>query len=220
MDSKHIPFSEMGKGSTVVNFVLDKSGSMLAVKDATIAGFNEYITSLKNDGIKYRFSLTMFDTAVEKYWIGVPVEFVKELDADSYQPNGGTALYDAVCKSIDDLEKSIATNDKVLMVIMTDGEENSSREYTQAQFKARVERLQATGRWSFVFMGANQDAWGNAQQWGFYRGNVTIFNSTSTGTSAAFTVTSLNTRNFANSADTSTNSFFSEEDKTTLSSSL
>lgn len=217
MDATHIPFKKPGeKGSTVVNFVLDKSGSMAEVREATISGFNEYIQGLKMDGGKYRFSLTMFDTSVEKHYIGVPVGLVKNLDLDSYRPVGGTALYDAVCKSIDDLEHSISESDKVLMVIMTDGEENSSQEFNQQTFKARVERLQSTGRWSFVFMGANQDAWANASQWGFKQGNVAVYNATVTGSASAFAVMSSNTRGFGASSAANTSAFFSDEDKVTL----
>lgn len=197
-----------------VIFVLDKSGSMESVIDATISGFNEYIGTLQKDtDIEYVFSLTLFDTSIQYPYRNINIKEVKPLDKDSYQPNGGTALYDAVCRT---LVGGADLSQKTLVVIMTDGEENSSKTYTQDHFKDMVEMLKKTEHVSFVFLGANQNAWANAAKWGFTQQNVASYNSTDKGTKVAFFAMSANTRNFAESSGTTTSDFFSEKQQQDL----
>lgn len=199
------------KKTTVVNFILDMSGSMTNVWDATIDGFNEYVQGLKNDGSDYRISLTIFDTVVENPYTNVPIEKVKELTRKVYHPRGATALYDAVCSTVNKVHESANSNEKHLVVIMTDGEENSSREYSSKDMKALKEKLTAEGNWTFVFLGANQDAWATAQNWGYDQMNVASYNSTTLGSRAAFSNMSASTINFARSADTNTQAFMSQD---------
>lgn len=209
------------KTKTLVNFILDKSGSMSSVWDATISGFNEYLNTLRKDGNEYDFSLTLFDTEINKREVNVPIKTIKELDRLSYVPSGMTALYDATCNTIDEVKKSIKKGIKVLTVVMTDGEENSSKEYTQEQFKNKVKELEKTKMWSFIFLGANQDAWLNAQKYGFQAGSVATYNSTQAGTRAVFTMMASNTATAASSKDFSrggggVGDFFSTTDKDAL----
>ena len=139
------------KSETLVNFILDKSGSMSSIVDSTISGFNEYISTLKNDGNKYSFSLTFFDTDVKQTYKNESISKVDKLDKENYTPDGMTALYDAVCRTIDEVKNTVKKDQKVLTVIMTDGEENSSKEYTQEQLKTKIGECEKTGNWSFVF---------------------------------------------------------------------
>jgi len=80
---------------TLVAFILDKSGSMVACEDATVSGFNEYIGTLQKKKEKFLFSLTLFDTEVTHPHVNTPLKDVKELDRESYRPDGMTALRDA-----------------------------------------------------------------------------------------------------------------------------
>lgn len=204
------------KVDTLVNFILDKSGSMQVIKDATIKGVNEYITSLKKDGNSYSFSLVMFDTESRKYCLNKPIASVKDIGPEDYVPGGWTALYDAVCSSVKDIEATIKANQKVLTVIMTDGEENSSKEYTQENLKDTIKRLEKTGKWSFVFLGANQDSWANASKIGISHMNTANFVASDKAMGQTFSAMSCNTRAFASNDTLGTNAFFSAQDQTNL----
>lgn len=197
-----------------VAFILDKSGSMGSIEGATMEGFNAYISKLREDtNIDYRFSLTLFDTEVRVKYSNERLEDVRKLDRDSYRPDGGTALYDAACETLLKLESD---GRKTLIVIMTDGEENSSKKYNQEQFRDFVRLLKGTGVVSFVFLGANQDAWANAQKWGFEKQNVAFFNATTAGATRSMNMMASNTSAFMAASNTTTDSFFSKADQDEL----
>lgn len=196
--------------ATHVFCILDKSGSMGFIQKATIDGYNEYIGGLKETP-DAKFYLTLFDTVVNQKVKGVAIKEVTKLDTDGYRPEGGTALYDAVCETLAAAKDKVDEKDKALVVIITDGEENSSREYSQKDFKKMVEELQDKGNWTFTYLGANQDAWANARQWGFKKGNVATFHSTSTGTTAAFASAAVNTVNYVNLRAMSTTDFYASD---------
>ena len=136
---------------TIVNFILDKSGSMETCKDETIIGFNKYVQTLKKKAKKgtMQFSLTLFDTVITKPYIAVDISKVKPLNVETYNPNGWTALYDA---AVDTIEAVSAKVDKmkektaVLTVIMTDGMENSSTKHNQDCLKDLVSKLKKEGK--------------------------------------------------------------------------
>lgn len=202
---------------TLVNFILDKSGSMQSVCEATISGFNEYIQSLKKDKKnKYDFSLVLFDTNIIKQHVNTPIEKIKPINKETYNPDGWTALYDAVCSTIDAVQKTVTKNQKVLTVIMTDGEENSSKEYTQEQLKKRVSELERAGKWTFVFLGANQDSWLNAQKFGISKQNTSNFQATDVGMARSMQILTNNTAMFASASSGQTEDFFSPQDQDTL----
>lgn len=204
------------KKKTIVSFILDKSGSMSVCRDATISGYNEYISTLKKDTkAVYDFSLTLFDTNVETRHRAIPIGEAPELTEKTYVPDGGTALYDAVMRTINGLAGK-AEKSKVLCIIMTDGGENASQEYTQKDLFNKVKELEKTGKWSFVFLGANQDSWATAQSFGFAQANVANFNTTGAGMRNAFMTMVVNTSAFASPDNQVMDSFFSQEDKIKL----
>jgi uncharacterized protein YegL len=205
-----------GKAETLVVFVLDKSGSMSSVEAATRSGFNEYIGTLKKDKqSKYAFSLTLFDTEVTKRYTNVRLAEVEDLDSKNYRPDGMTALYDAVMQTVNETAKSVTDDQKILCVIMTDGEENSSKEYTDKDLKQRIKELEGKN-WSFVFLGANQDSWAVGQKFGLARGNVVNFVASDAGVAKSFATVARSTSMYACSADLNTQSFFSEKDREDL----
>jgi len=202
---------------TLVTFILDKSGSMSSVAQATISGFNEYVDTLRGDKkSKYAMSLTLFDTTVEKVYANEEIKDVPELSSTNYRPGGGTALYDAAVQTIKETEKSLKTGQKVLCVIMTDGQENSSKEFTDKDLKEAMARLEKKGNWTFVFLGANQDSYAVAQQFGLSAQNVSNYNSSDIGTRGTFSKMATNTTMYAASASLNTQSFFSKEDQQDL----
>ena len=145
------------KKEMLVCFVLDETGSMLEVKEETIIGFNEYIKTLKKRKENVLFSLTTFNSScVKLVHKEVKIGKVSPLTDETYRPNFFTPLYDAIGQTIRGIEKE--PKRQVLFVIMTDGEENASKEFSQkGVFDLITEKTKAG--WTFVFLGANQDAW-------------------------------------------------------------
>ncbi len=205
------------KSETLIVFILDKSGSMGSIQDATISGFNEYVGTLRKDkNTNYSMSLTLFDTEFEQRYSNTPLSKVADLSRENYRPDGSTALYDAACTTMADTAKSVEKNQKVLCVIMTDGEENSSKEYTDKEMKAKIKELEKTGHWSFVFLGANQDSYLVGKKFGLSAQNVANFNATGASAGMVMRTMATNTVMYAASANNTTADFFSKKDQDDL----
>jgi uncharacterized protein YegL len=141
--------------------IIDESGSMQSIKTAAINSVNETIQTIRAAQKKYEdqehyVSLVSFNDDVKAIYECVSAEEVKELTAESYQPDCCTALYDAMGISLNRLRKKVAEDDKVLVTIVTDGYENASKEYSGKAIKALVDELKGKG-WIFAYIGANQD---------------------------------------------------------------
>lgn len=208
--------SESGK-TTVVHLLLDTSGSMGSVREATINGYNEYIHSLKEDGGKFKVSLTLFDSdmqgklRLEKRYDTVNVDDVPELTPETYTPNGGTPLHDAFCMTLKDVKDR--DDEKYLFVVLTDGYENTSKEYTAKDMSKLKKKLEDKGNWTFIYLGANQDAEKTAAQFDFSASNVSNFNATQKGTGMAFATLSVATRSYSASPVMNTSAFYTDTQK-------
>jgi hypothetical protein len=178
------------KPKQVICFILDKSGSMETIQDQAISGFNEYINTLKAQNVDANFTLTLFDTqSIDTPYDNISLRNVHALNKDIYRPNAGTPLYDAVVETVEKLEDRVSKikgKAAVSVVIMTDGEENSSRKHNEKCLRDLVDKLTKKGNWTFAYMGANQDAWSNAARFGIGMGNTLSWNSTIKGTNIAF----------------------------------
>ena len=165
--------NDQEKQSVLVNVILDKSGSMASKAVDVVEGFNAYVAGLlQEEQANYLFSLTLFDTAVIHSCVAIPLKNVKLLDSKSYRPGGNTALNDAIGITVRKVEHDNSAVDKIVTVIMTDGEENSSREWSLDGVRALIEQKEKEGRWTFIFMGAGLDAWAQGQAYGVKQGNV------------------------------------------------
>ena len=141
--------------------IIDESGSMQSIKTAAIDSVNETIQTIRSSQKKHEdqehyVSLVTFNDDVKTIYECVPVDEVKELTAETYQPACCTALYDAMGISLNALRKKVAEDDKVLVTVVTDGYENASKEYSGKAIKALVDELKTKG-WVFAYIGANQD---------------------------------------------------------------
>jgi len=146
---------------------------MASKTNDVIEGFNAYVVGLgKEDQVNYLFSLTLFDTQVAYRHVAIPLPEVKKLDGKTYQPGGNTALNDAIGITVRKVEADQPKVDKVVTVIMTDGEENSSREWTHDAVRGLIEQKEKEGTWTFVFLGAGLDAWHQGRSYGVQAANV------------------------------------------------
>src|SRR5213076_3329044 len=116
------------------------------------------------------FSMAQFDfngdrdRILEVLCTGAPVAGVKPLASATYLPRGTTPLYDAIAQMIHQVDKSGVAYDRTVFVIMTDGLENASIEYDKKKLHDLIEEKEKTGRWTFVFLGADQNAWAEASK--------------------------------------------------------
>jgi hypothetical protein len=169
--------TEQQKKRVASAIVLDESGSMATVRTATISGVNEWLGDQRlNSETLMDVCLVRFNSQVRGNLTVVPVATLADLTHETYQPHGWTALLDAVGTAIRQLETYDA--DAYIVLIVTDGVENHSREFTAAQIRELVTQKEATGTWAFTFLGANIDAWAVAQNLGMQRGNVAQFAAT------------------------------------------
>ncbi len=164
-----------------IAFVLDRSGSMESCRDAAIEGFNRFLKEQQQVEGLAKLTLVLFD---DEYLVpanALPVAEVVPLDHETYIPRGSTALLDAVGRTIDELGTRLAALPEpdrpaqVIVAILTDGEENSSQNYTWHQLAAAIKRQTEQYRWTFLFLGANQDAIATAAQMNIAAGNAATY---------------------------------------------
>ncbi|WP_375562008.1 VWA domain-containing protein [Bernardetia sp. OM2101] len=144
--------------------ILDESGSMESIKKTIISGFNEVVQTVKGVAKEYPeqahfITLVTFNSLKINILLeNESVEKLKEIDERQYSPTAGTPLFDAMGNSISQLRKITQTHSdyNVLVTILTDGEENSSKEYNGATIKKMVEELKSQN-WTFTYIGANHD---------------------------------------------------------------
>lgn len=151
------------KPNNYIAFVMDHSGSMGSVAERSREDFNEKLVQTKKDGEGMNNYVTIieFDGTIYERSVNEDIENVEPLD--DYWIGGTTSLYDAINKAINIVSSSMSDkkNDAALITIITDGYENSSKELPgekgRRTLKKRIEELQDSGNWTFVFMGADQD---------------------------------------------------------------
>ena len=146
--------------------ILDESGSMSSIYNQALMGINEALSGIRRNqeefpGQKHFVSIVTFEgdgiKGIKSRRDRVPIESVSDFTKEDYRPGGCTPLYDAMGKTLNELEGLIHEGDRVFATIITDGYENSSEEYSGKTVKALVGRLREKG-WTFAYIGANQDS--------------------------------------------------------------
>jgi len=150
----------------LVNFIQDRSGSMADAWSETLSGFQSFVKDLqeKSNGtdVQYLFSLTTFDTVVETPIIAQPIESVNLDELAKHGPRGMTALWDATGQTIKNTEDNPHGADKIVVVIVTDGKENSSREWSKERLHSVIDAKLALGNWTFTYLGTQPETWDDA----------------------------------------------------------
>jgi hypothetical protein len=177
-------------------FVLDSSGSMSSIREDTIGGFNTFLQEQRKEPGEASVTLYEFSTHVDRVYQGKHIDAAPELTEDTYVPGGSTALYDAIATGITETDRYIerlaaATRpDTVVIVVLTDGLENSS-ETPQERVRELVDDHTDAG-WEFLFIGANQDAALTAESMGIDRDRSLDMAASGEGARAAYESTSRN----------------------------
>ena len=173
--------------------ILDKSGSMYSMTDDTIGGFNSLLEEQRKKDIPVKVSVGMFNQILEAKLDRVDLKDVKDLTRDDYIAQGTTALLDAVGNTLSAIKGREEVNvpeNKVLVVIITDGKENASKEWKKPDVKKLIEELQEKG-YEFVFLGADIDAVSVAGGIGISQERSMKFKKTGAGVQANFKAMSV-----------------------------
>jgi uncharacterized protein YegL len=156
-----------------IALVVDRSGSMEAIKDDTIGGMNAFIEKNREEKIgETRISIAQFDHEYKLSVDFVNIDDVKKVNRNTYRPRGSTSLLDAIGKTIDDLGKKLSDMkeedrpSKVIVAIITDGEENTSRKYNIDQINSMIRTQEDVYNWSVMFLGAGINAVDVAKTYG------------------------------------------------------
>ncbi|MBQ6585864.1 MAG: VWA domain-containing protein [Coriobacteriales bacterium] len=180
----------MANDLTELIFVLDRSGSMSGLEDSTIKGYNDFLAEQATLPGELKVTTVLFDSHYKMLFDGVPAAEAK-LNSQLYRTQGCTALYDAVGRTIVDVSVRLATlpeqqkPQQVIMVITTDGYENSSTDFSKREVKALIKKQEEAG-WKFLFFGANIDAADAAETIGIKRDDAVQFEASEAGVKACY----------------------------------
>lgn len=186
-----------------VLLVIDRSGSMLGVRDAVVDGVNKFLDDQKNNTgmqigiVQFDNQKTIDDCFCEQIFGFTPANSTPRLTTNDYQPRGGTPLLAAFVEAVSKMERVVRPIDRVLINVQTDGAENSSpHEITLDVVKSLIKSKEAEGNWTFSFMGADIDAWGVGGSVGVAAGSTLQYHNTYTGTIGAYSTTSVSAVNW------------------------
>ena len=136
-----------------VTLILDETGSMQDCKGAAIAGFNHYVASLRQEPAETRVTLTLFNSRkTEVRYQAAPVARVHDLDVETYRPNDTTPLYDAIGRTLTAARQEVPAGVRRLCVILTDGEENASKEFSRSQIFDMIKAYETRGGRSCIWV--------------------------------------------------------------------
>jgi Mg-chelatase subunit ChlD len=196
-----------------IAFVMDHSGSMSSLSEVSRTNFNEQLAQIRQDTDEQENFVTLieFDSEVKECCRNKPIDTIKDLD--TYWIGGMTALYDATMQAIWGIESDMPKegNHAALIVIITDGYENASKENGgnegRKRLKERIEKLQDTGKWTFVFMGADQDVLKTAvADIGIHAGNTISYDASTKGVNEGNASYKMSFQNYRASRNTSVDS--------------
>ena len=186
----------MKKGLTELVMILDRSGSMNGLEADTIGGFNSMIGKQKKEKGDAFVSVILFDDVSEVTYDRVSIEKVEPMTERQYYVRGCTALLDAVGQAIHhigNIHKYAREEDvpeKTMFIIITDGMENASCQYTYEQVRKLIDEKKESDHWEFLFLGANIDAVREAGRFGISASRAVNYQNDGKGTRLNYEVVS------------------------------
>ena len=186
----------MKENLTELVFILDRSGSMSGLERDTIGGFNSMLEKQKKESGEAFVTTVLFDDKYKLLHDRNDIKRVNAITEKEYYVRGSTALLDAIGITINNIGIALSDTNKeerpgkVLFVIITDGMENSSREFSYEKIKEMVEHQKSKYAWDFIFLGANIDAIMTAGSFGISADRAANFVSDSSGTQLNYRVVS------------------------------
>ncbi len=189
----------MKKDLTAVVVIGDRSGSMTYTINDAIGGFNTYLNDQKKEAGEALFTLVLFDDKYELIHDMVDIQSVKEMTVDIWKPRGLTRLYDAIGKTINDVGDKLSKMkeeerpSKVIFVIITDGDENDSKEFrTHVTIEQMITHQKEQYSWEFIYLAAHMNAVSHANAIGIDL--ATNYANTGAGNKAAYRSVSYATK--------------------------
>jgi len=182
--------------NTEILAVLDISGSMTTIAADAIGGFNTFLKDQQAIEGEARLTVVLFDDQYQVLYAATPLAEAQPLTAQTFVPRGGTALMDAIGRTLQVEGARIEAEgwaEKVIVCITTDGGENQSKEFTAPMVRELVTAAEAKG-WVFVFLAANQDAFATAKFYGMSGAHAQNFAATGAGMSEGYASVSNVTR--------------------------
>lgn len=173
---------------TEILVITDRSGSMASTAKDVIGGYNTFIREQRDVAGEAKVTFTQFDDVYEIAYAGKPLADVPALDDKTFVPRGGTALLDAIGRTLDEQGKRIAIEkwaELVIVCILTDGGENSSVLYDVDRIRALTSHAEKQG-WKFIYLGANQDSFSVSSGLGLQSAIVQNYVADAAGTQGAY----------------------------------
>lgn len=175
---------EVVNETTQIICILDRSGSMSSIMDDSIGGFNQFLNKQRELPDKATLTVALFDNHYDLLYDNVDIKKVKDITKAEWYPRGMTGLYDAIGKTINEAKATHAKTgerpSKVLVVIVTDGLENASKEYNVDNIKSLIGDCEKDD-WNFMYLAANQDAFSVGSSFGVSAGNTFNYTATTDG---------------------------------------
>lgn len=203
--------------TTHITVLLDETGSMHPLRDETVASINGYFEDLKGKvqkGKPMRASLITFNSMKHQtVYEDTKIKDVPKLALDDYLPNHFTPLYDSLMRAIKTTDTKLKDNDRALMVIVTDGQENASRDTSLREIQQAIAKRTEAGNWTFVYIGAHSDTWAEAASMGIPVANTVAIPHTSDALRSSSQRLSRATSGYYGSMAMGSSSFFDPDDE-------
>jgi hypothetical protein len=194
---------------TDISIILDRSGSMTSIAGDITGGFNQFLADQRKLDGQAIVSLFQFDHEYETVYAGIDLRDAPDLNAENYVPRGSTGLYDAIGRTVVATGSRLAAlpedqrPERVLVLIITDGLENSSREFYSDKIAEMVSHQRDKYNWEFMFIGANQDAVLSAKNLEIPTAGAVNFVANTAGVQAMYASVTRSVSNYRQSGDLS-----------------
>ncbi|MFO1003533.1 MAG: vWA domain-containing protein [Planctomycetaceae bacterium] len=201
---------------TDITMVIDRSGSMSSIRTDAEGGINTFIGLQKSEPGEALLTLVQFDTEYEFVHKGVPMSSTPPF---KLVPRGSTALLDAVGRAINETGARLSAMEEalrpglVVFVIVTDGAENSSKEFSGDKIRQMIEHQQSVYNWQFTFLAANQDAFAEGGRLGIARSGIANFAVANVGEAYVATARKMSRMRKAVSDGEAVDNNFTEEER-------